>query len=425
MRQKGKLTVVFVIGLLLISILVVGTTSLEASDHPWPYVGQNTRGTRRSPYDTSHVDGTLKWMYNHTIPFSMLSPVVDSNGNVYISSSILFAFNSEGERLWNFTGDLSVSSSPGLGPDGTVYVGGSDGVLYALNPNDGTEEWRFDAGSKIRSSPIVGRRNTIYFGTDGGDFFALDGLTRTMKWNNSLPPSDPEDPTRRDIVTSPVIEDDGTVYFGSFDNHLYAVNEGELIWRYNLGQQVWSSPSLADDGTIYVGGIDGLYAINPDGSKQWIYQVEDREGNLYGVMSSPAIGEDGTIYFGAQDNSTYALYSDGSFKWNLMTDSYIHLSSPAIGADGTIYIGSFDTVFYAIDEDKMEVKWYYNTTTGIDSSPAIGPDGTVYVGNNHGNLYAFTGSEDETDINWYIIGGVVGIVAAVAAVFIFKKQQKT
>ncbi len=422
MKIKSKLIVLAVAGLVLSSILVGGILSVEAMDHPWPHHGQNLRGTRRSEYDTSHVDGTLRWETN--VPYQLKSPVVDSAGNVYVSSSYLFAFNPEGERLWNFTADLSVSSSPSLGPDGTVYVGGSDGILYAVDPITGEEKWRFDAGSTIRSNPTICSRHIIYFGTDDGVLYSLNGLTRTVEWNYTIPEGD----ERTDIVTSPAIADDGTVYFGSLDYHLYALDsDGNFKWNLFTGEQVWSSPAIGDDGTVYFGFIEGLYAVNPDGTRRWIYTVKDLDGDIRGVRSSPAIGEDGTIYFGAMDNSTYALYQDGSLKWNFMTDSYIFSSSPAIGDDGTIYFGSMDTVFYAIqeEEDHIFLKWYYNTTTGIDSSPAIGPDGTVYVGNNHGNLYAFTGSEDETDINWYIVGAVVGIAVAVTVYFVFKKEPKS
>ena len=66
-----------------------------------------------------------------------------------------------------------------------------------------------------------------------------------------------------------------------------------------------SSPAIASDGTIYVGSWDNkLYALNPDGTLKWSYAT----GNW--VYSSPAIGADGTLYVGSWDNKLYAISGD-------------------------------------------------------------------------------------------------------------------
>ena len=66
--------------------------------------------------------------------------------------------------------------------------------------------------------------------------------------------------------------------------------DGTLKWAYTTGDSVWSSPAIGSSGTIYVGSYDGkLYAINPNGSFKWAYAAGDW------VHSSPAIASDGTI----------------------------------------------------------------------------------------------------------------------------------
>ena len=82
---------------------------------------------------------------------------------------------------------------------------------------------------------------------------------------------------------------------------------------------VTSSPAIGSDGTIYVGSSDNnLYAINPDGSKKWAFKTGDY------VDSSPAIGSDGTIYVGSNDSYLYAINPDGSKKWAFDTfETYI------------------------------------------------------------------------------------------------------
>ncbi|MBM3242358.1 choice-of-anchor D domain-containing protein, partial [Candidatus Poribacteria bacterium] len=66
-----------------------------------------------------------------------------------------------------------------------------------------------------------------------------------------------------------------------------------------------SSPAIGSDETIYVGSLDNyLYAINPDGTPKWKFSTGGD------VDSSPAIGSDGTIYVGSGDYHLYALYSE-------------------------------------------------------------------------------------------------------------------
>ncbi|MDB4808091.1 PQQ-binding-like beta-propeller repeat protein [Verrucomicrobia bacterium] len=109
----------------------------------------------------------------------------------------------------------------------------------------------------------------------------------------------------------------------------------EKKWVFETGDNVDSSPAIGSDGTIYVGSEDNnLYAINPDGSKKWNFKTGG------GVDSSPTIGSDGTIYVGSEDNNLYAINPDGSKKWAFKTGFTVD-SSPAIGSNGTIYVGSW------------------------------------------------------------------------------------
>ena len=117
---------------------------------------------------------------------------------------------------------------------------------------------------------------------------------------------------------------------------------GSLKWTYDTGDGVISSPAISSDGTIYVGSYNhNLYAINPDGSLKWTYNTG------HDVISSPAIGSDGAIYVGSDDGNVYAINPDGSLKWTYNTGGMVE-SSPAIGSDGTIYVGSRDGKLYAI-----------------------------------------------------------------------------
>jgi protocatechuate 3,4-dioxygenase beta subunit len=117
---------------------------------------------------------------------------------------------------------------------------------------------------------------------------------------------------------------------------------GDKQWNTTVGSNVWSSPTVAD-GTVYVGSEDDtLYALDAsDGSKQWSFTT----GN--NVRSSPTVA-DGTVYIGSNDGSLYALdAADGSQQWSFTAGDDIR-SSPTV-ADGTVYVGSRDDNVYAVE----------------------------------------------------------------------------
>jgi len=189
---------------------------------------------------------------------------------------------------------------------------------------------------------------------------------------------------------SPAIGADGTIYVGSSDNNVYALDgaTGQPKWAYGTAGPVLSTPAIGAHGTIYVGSDDNkLYALDGEtGRLRWEYAMDG------GVRSSPAIGTDGTIYVGSDDNRLYALDAEtGQLRWEYATDWYVR-SSPAIGADGTVYVGSYDCKIYALDGATGQLKWMDWHVGNVVSSPVIGADGTVFAGSSSGKVSALDGS---------------------------------
>ena len=68
------------------------------------------------------------------------------------------------------------------------------------------------------------------------------------------------------MVAAPAIGADGTVYYGSGDHNVYALDgaTGGLKWSFPTGADTLSSPAIGADGTVYIAGNDGkVYAIGP------------------------------------------------------------------------------------------------------------------------------------------------------------------
>ena len=70
---------------------------------------------------------------------------------------------------------------------------------------------------------------------------------------------------------------DGTLYAGSNDHYLYALNpvDGSVIWEFMADHEIIGSPAIDTNGTIYIGTKGGhVYSIDPDGTPNWDYDVE-------------------------------------------------------------------------------------------------------------------------------------------------------
>jgi len=194
-------------------------------------------------------------------------------------------------------------------------------------------------------------------------------------------------------TSTPAIGTDSTIYVGSYDSNLYAINpDGTLKWKYETGDVIESSPAVGTDGVIYVGSNDNnVYAINPDGTLKWSYSTSGD------VVSSPAVGTNSTAYVGSYDGNLYAITREGTLKKDKHLGNQVY-SSPAVGNNEIIYIASRnDKYFYSLDSN-FGTRWSARLLDLIESSPAVGGDGAVYIGSD--KLYAFTESGSYSGSNW-------------------------
>ncbi len=258
-------------------------------------------------------------------------------------------------------------------------VPAKDKVLDATALKRGGErKWSFDADGWVHSSAALGADGSIYFGSAGNTLYALrpDG---TQKWSFNEKGMVP-------LHSSPAVSKDGeTVYVGTDVGTLYAIvaEEGTELWRRKIGTWISSTPAIAEDGTIYAGSSDHqLYAFSRDGEQKWTFKTSGP------VQSTVAFGNDGTLYAGSDDGRLYALHPEGGTeKWTFEADSAIR-THPAVAENGTIYVSSIGGNVYALDPDKGTEQWVFKIGNWIQSSPAIGDGGTIFVGSFDTRLYA-------------------------------------
>lgn len=255
-------------------------------------------------------------------------------------------------------------------------------------PDVAPERWQFQTGDWVRSSPAVSG-GTVYVGSEDGHLYAIDAAAGGQRWRFE---------TEAGVWSSPAVSE-GVVYVGSEDGSVYAVDAatGSALWRFRTGAAVWSSPAVSD-GLVYVGNEEGfLYAIDArTGEQQWSFRAPER------VRSSPAVSG-GVVYVGS--DQLYAVDAlSGEQRWSFDTNRWVW-SSPAV-SDGTVYVGSEDGNVYAVDAVSGRQQWRFETGGRVWSSPAVVED-TVYIGSNDGSIYALDAQSGESRWRFGVGGDVL------------------
>lgn len=253
------------------------------------------------------------------------------------------------------------------------------GRALAEGPASPALKWTFRAGL-FANSPAVGADGSIYFGSLDGNLYALNPGGEEV-WRAVL----------GQISGVPAVGGGGMIYVGVAspeEEMFYALNrDGTAAWGYHIESHiVESSPIVGPDGSIYLGasnpqtGGGAVAAVHPDGSEKWRYAVGSR------IPFSPALGQDGTVYVGAGNGRLYALKADGGLKWEINPGTVS--SSPSVAADGTIYVGAGDA-YQALNPDDGSQIWSFSPPDGeADSRPALGRGGRVYLTSNGSEVYA-------------------------------------
>ena len=250
-------------------------------------------------------------------------------------------------------------------------------------------QWRVQTEGMVQSSAALDG-GTLYLGSGDGKLYAIEALTGRERWRF---------PTGRAISSTPAVAR-GLVFFGSRDNVFWAVDarsgtqrwrletgpDRPLPWGFETGDLYTSSPAYAD-GVVYFGSGDGrVYAVDAgSGEVRWRFATGGR------VRSSPAVVE-GRIFVGSADGTLHALDArTGREVWRFDTEGHglesgkfgfdrRTIQSSAAVAGGRVYFGSRDGFLYAVDAATGRLAWRVDhRMSWVNTSPAVA-DGVVYAG---------------------------------------------
>ncbi|NBB85872.1 MAG: PQQ-binding-like beta-propeller repeat protein [Bacteroidetes bacterium] len=373
--------------LVLAALLATGPAQAQLADAPWSSFGRDLQNTGQSAFG-----GAAQSWQDVSVGTAQTGASIASDGTIYVSggsfgNAALYALNPDSTERWRFDpGGLNARSiQPLVGPNGTVYIGGEDanssGLLYAVNPTTGAEEWQFRApGAPVRVAPALAVGGTIYVA--GGSFFsggqvdAVDLETGNAMWSVSL----------NDYPTASVtIADDGTVYVGTTDGTVHAIDpvaqEASVFAAFSGAVQ---GIAIDPGGTMYVTHGNQLSAIElATGNEQWSVTTD-----LFS-LTPPAVGPNGRIFVGAAgevEGQVYAFSSFGTEVWSINTTGLVD-AVPAVGADGAVHVSVSDggnSRLLVLDPATGTQQWFVPTEARLSYPPALAADRTVYLASAEG-----------------------------------------
>ncbi len=203
-----------------------------------------------SLYAIDAQTGQEKWVFKAK---GILTTPAFKDGTAYTTSKsgFLYAIDMRsGREKWK----LDVGKplyAPSIA-DGLVYVVDSIGRIIAVEADTGTEKWR--TGKEIKVGTLLAHSNgSVYFGGIENSLVAIDSLLGSKKWQY----------TTSKPCNSPVVADK-IVYFPCGDQVLYAVDalDGKEKWKYKNPDGTTSAPVLSDNVLFFVDRKGYAYAIN-------------------------------------------------------------------------------------------------------------------------------------------------------------------
>lgn len=347
--------------------------------------------------------GELRWRFEEKERPSF-HPFAKFDGNIYLSTpdGYLYSFDIESGKLhwrwqaeeWNF---YTLELVEG------IIVASYDyhNALYALDAATGENIWRFAPERPLETRATVANGTVYFYSFDGPSddrtayIYALDAATGRQIWRTPLA-------IGADLYGPSFNVAAGTVYFGSTDGNVYALNatNGAPKWRHDTGDEEVGSITVAE-GVVYViteqlGVLTGIiYALDSASGDLLWRSRESMDG-----LSSTLIIVDGVIYVSANDGGVYALDAfDGEILWRLRTSRRVWL--PVL-VDGVLYAAADEGDVYAVDVASAlqansdhraqtvaapELLWRYDSGSELYEAPLVA-GGVVYAGTSEGGVLA-------------------------------------
>ena len=330
------------------------------------------------------------WAFPTSSPLYSTPLVVDDLIVFGSESGTLHAVDRNGKARWQYSAPSAEIFARPVTDGGKIFFGATNQTFYAVDMS-GQLKWKYSTKERIKSDAAVSE-GVVYTTSYDGHVYALNTKRGQRKWQ--FPPAKGAGSGRKktEVIVpkefsyaAPAVKD-GVLYVGNLDGYLYALStaDGSLKWRFKTGGGVTSS-ALVEGQTVYFGSKDdNVYAIDAATGTKVLWKFETGGD----VISSPKI-IGGVLYIGSNDKNFYALEAKtGKEKCHFTTKG-------EVVSYGTFYKdlvffggGQGDGHIYGIEQGTCKKFFRYKTGYKIESDPVIVGD-FLYVTSGDRKLYAF------------------------------------
>ncbi|WP_260259682.1 outer membrane protein assembly factor BamB [Vibrio intestinalis] len=319
--------------------------------------------------------------------FSKLSPEY-AYDKVFVASrnGLVRALNPEnGQDLWtvDLEQDVPARLSGGITAGySQLFIGSENGEVIALNEETGELAWRAPVQGEVLAAPVVDS-NLVLVHTTEGVLVALDQLTGEQKWVIIT-----EVPSLSLRGNSKPATVSGGVFWGTANGRLAAaiVERGQLIWQQPIGtpQGATEIDRLVDvdASPMIMGGI--LYAVGFNGQLTAIDLRSGKPAWKRSYSSSTDMANDGSRLFVVTDKDHLVAVDarSGTELWNNKQLEYRLVTAPTMIGEYLV-VGDSEGYLYWIDRFTGEfVSQQLVDDSGLAVPPIVVDGGYVVVTRN-------------------------------------------
>jgi len=287
----------------------------------------------------------------------------------------------QGKLLWSqkFAPVFS-SAVAGLG---LLFIGSTDGYIYALKQDTGAVTWRTSVHDNLTDSTPTLEGQVLFAAAHSTALEALNAHNGQVYWQFET----------HEKIQAPPLAVNGRVFLASRTTAwALEATSGRLLWKFHRGVEGWptsATPTIMGN-VLYIGLGSGtqFWALNvANGQVLWSFDTGDR-------ITSTALVANNTVYVATWHGVIYALgRSTGSKLWSYALNARLKqtvvdgVGGSMAWAEGRLYVGDYRGTLLCIDALKGREVWRYATGTEILATPVISA-GLVYFGSGDGYFYA-------------------------------------
>jgi outer membrane protein assembly factor BamB len=333
------------------------------------------------------------------------SGILIDNGTLYFGSkNTVYAVDAaSGQLKWQMPeagssegASAEITATPAVGA-GHVFVPQLDGYLTSYAAATGKQEQAFKTKGAIHAAPLV-IGDTVYVGSDDDHLYALDVATLKPRWT----PLD-----LGDDISAPPAYQNGALYVVTGNIKLWCISaqSGAVRWsRRTLAPILNVAPVIADT-RAYVACGTLMSTFRLGNGDPRAYPLQEMAADF----STTPIITDNFWYFGDKNGFFYSFGKNGRKVWSVQLDGTAVgtplLTGPDQDGKQLVYVSSNRGFVYALDAAKGHVEWSYrceppkgypHSTYSIET-PLVADNRILYSLGDDGVLNAFSPDAIDTE----------------------------